>query len=197
MKVICIDGNIGAGKTTVLNELKARGYYVFEEDLDYWGVFLERYYNDEKRWMCTLQLAILYSMKQQYRTIQELDCRVVFVERSPDASLIFAKNGRRLQYLDAAEYDLVLKMHEALRWKPDCSFYIDTSTVSCMERIALRGRPCEKNIKTEYIEYLSVEYADVYDQIDSEAKLGKTWKVDGSRSVSVIVDEIIVSADLI
>ena len=37
--ICCIDGNIGAGKSTILNKLKEEGYLVFEEDsgLSNWG----------------------------------------------------------------------------------------------------------------------------------------------------------------
>jgi deoxyadenosine/deoxycytidine kinase len=61
-EVTSIDGNIGSGKSTVLEELKQRGYFVFEEDLNNWGTLLEKFYANPKRWMCSLQIKILHDI---------------------------------------------------------------------------------------------------------------------------------------
>ena len=42
-KILCIDGNIGAGKSSILVELKDMGYYVFPEDMKGWGSFLDNF----------------------------------------------------------------------------------------------------------------------------------------------------------
>ena len=38
-KIICIDGLIGAGKSTILEKLKKKGYYVFKRKLGRMGIF--------------------------------------------------------------------------------------------------------------------------------------------------------------
>ena len=61
-KIICIDGLIGAGKSTILEKLKKKGYYVFKENLDEWGYFLDLFYKNKPRWAFTLQIAILNNL---------------------------------------------------------------------------------------------------------------------------------------
>merc|ERR1711907_427602 len=51
---VCIDGNIGAGKSTILRQL-ASEYPVREEPLDDWGDLLDAYYKDPKRHAYDLQ----------------------------------------------------------------------------------------------------------------------------------------------
>jgi deoxyadenosine/deoxycytidine kinase len=110
VKIFCIDGNIGAGKTTILNELKNRGYCVYEEELSEWGELLNRFYSDQKRWMCTLQVAILHSMQQQYKNLvqtQDNNQKIVFIERSPQSSMIFVKNGVKQGFIDNEEANVI------------------------------------------------------------------------------------------
>jgi deoxyadenosine/deoxycytidine kinase len=63
--IISIDGNIGAGKTTFLNDLKKKypEWHFIDEPVDSWLKFkneageslLEVYYKDRKRWSYTFQ----------------------------------------------------------------------------------------------------------------------------------------------
>jgi deoxyadenosine/deoxycytidine kinase len=63
--IISIDGNIGAGKTTFLNELKTTHpeWHFIDEPVDSWMKFknehgeslLEVFYKDRKRWSYTFQ----------------------------------------------------------------------------------------------------------------------------------------------
>lgn len=179
MKICCIDGNIGAGKTTILNELKSRGYCVFEEELSDWGELLNRFYSDQKRWMCTLQIAILHSMSKQYTNLIERrvdavgSCHVergcdfdpiVFVERSPQSSMIFVKNGVNQGFLDCEEANVIKNIYEVLCWKPDKVFYLDTDVDVCFERMKSRGRECEKNVTKDYLTFIQTEYLNLYNK---------------------------------
>lgn len=161
-KICCIDGNIGAGKTTILNELKLRGYPVFEEELKDWGELLNRFYFDQKRWMCTLQIAILHSMSKQYEKIQNHSSPIVFIERSPQSSMIFVKNGVNQGFLDNEEANVIKNIYNALYWKPDKVFYLNTDVDVCYERMKKRGRDCEKNVTKEYLKFIQTEYLSLY-----------------------------------
>jgi deoxyadenosine/deoxycytidine kinase len=187
-KICCIDGNIGAGKSTVLNELKSRGYLVFEEDLDNWGTLLEKCYSDPKRWMCSLQIKILHSMRNQFEIISEHDNlyhKFIFIERSPLSSMIFVENGFLNGNLDSEELDLICQVYKNLFWNPDISLYIETSVEECFKRKIKRNRKCESGVSKNYLQYLHEKYVELYKKSD------KCFIIDGQSKTSKIVDDII------
>jgi deoxyadenosine/deoxycytidine kinase len=182
--IYCIDGNIGAGKSTILKGLEDRGYFVFQEDLSDWGGLLSRYYHDKKRWMCTLQLSILHSMHQQYQAIKNLQHPIVFVERSPDASMVFVENGIRQGFMDGEEARIVKNMYEVLKWSPDISFYIDTPVDVCYERVKQRQRDCEDSITLDYLDMVHLGYVECYNR-------RKHIRIDGNDDVENIILKIL------
>jgi deoxyadenosine/deoxycytidine kinase len=165
VKIFCIDGNIGAGKTTILNELKNRGYCVYEEELSEWGELLNRFYSNQKRWMCTLQIAILHSMQQQYKKLfhqTNKANKIVFIERSPQSSMIFVKNGVKQGFIDDEEANVIKNIYNDLYWKPDKVFYLNTDVNLCYDRMKLRGRKCEINVTKDYLQFIHDEYSQLY-----------------------------------
>lgn len=159
-KIVCIDGNIGSGKSTLLEELTKRGYYVFKEDIGRWGFFLDKFYEDPKRWGFTLQIAIMNSLCDQFQEMKEL-CKnneFVFVERSPETSMIFGKNSHELGYISHEEFEVYKECFNRFIWYPDVKFFIETNVGVCLNRIQKRGRKCEQNLKCDYLERIGLGY---------------------------------------
>lgn len=191
-KIFCIDGNIGSGKSTILDELKHRGYKVFKENLEEWMPILNLFYEDQKRWMFTLQVKIAMSMKQQY--VEMCTCvsePFVFVERSPLSSLLFVKNGVRNGYLTFEEINTFTSIFIQNFWNPDRVFYINTPVDVCFERKQKRDRQCEKDVETTYLQQLNDEYNTMYNPMfssDTQVQI-----VNGARDVKTITEEILKS----
>lgn len=169
--VVCIDGNIGVGKSTLLTELGKRGYTVIKEDLESWRWCLDNYYQDQDRWSFTLQMSILQSMALQYRLINTLKDRIVFIERSPESGMIFTSNSYKNGSMTIEEYKVVESFYKLFGWNPHVTFLLVTSVENCMERITKRNRECEKSITPEYIAKLNVEYSklqaiEMYSNVD-------------------------------
>lgn len=156
--IICIDGNIGVGKSTLLDELKNRGNTVIKEDVDTWGWCLNNYYNNQNRWAFTLQMVVMCSMASQYKTIQTMSDRLVFIERSPESGLIFSKNSYNNKHLNLQELSLLESAYQLFDWSPHIIVLLKASVEQCMQRIASRNRECEKSITTKYISNLNIEY---------------------------------------
>lgn len=156
--VVCIDGNIGAGKSSVLTELERRGYYVFKEELNTWGWCLDEYYSNPNRWSFTLQMAILHSMATQYQKLATLKTDVVFVERSPESGMIFTRNSFQHGTISRNELELIGKFYAMFGWAPHVTFRLTTDPAKCFERIKLRARDCEKDLTIEYVSVLDEEY---------------------------------------
>lgn len=189
-KIFCIDGNIGSGKSTVLDELQQRGYSVFKENLEEWMPVLKLFYEDQKRWMFTLQTRIITSMKHQYAEMCACVSEpFVFVERSPLSSLLFTKNGIRNGYLTFEEVNTFTDIFVQNFWAPDKVFYINTPVDVCFQRKQKRNRQCEKSVETTYLQQLDDEYNIMYNPVFSSG----VQKVNGVRDVKIIADEILKS----
>lgn len=188
-QICCVDGNIGAGKSTILNKLKDEGYLVFEEDLSNWGTLLDLFYQDPKRWMCALQIKILTSMRSQYDQMRALkDVRYVFVERSPLSSMIFVENGVNNGFLTKDEETLIREIYDRLAWKPDMSFYINTSVDVCFERMRSRNRECEGSVSKDYLRFLHEGYVKTYEREDIR---DSSFIIDGLPPVDGVVMQIL------
>jgi len=187
-KILCIDGNIGSGKSTILDEIKNRGYFVFKENLEEWMPTLTLFYTNPKRWMFTLQVEIATSMKKQYEDIQDkISEPFVFIERSPLSTLLFVKNGIRNGYLTFEETKTFTKIFNQNFWAPDKIFYVDTPVDVCFSRAQKRDRQCEKSIETKYLQKLHDEYKNMY----TSSYFKDIYTVNGTRDVQTITDEIL------
>lgn len=189
--LICsVDGNIGSGKSTVLGELKQKGYFVFEEDLTNWGSLLENFYANPKRWSCSLQIKILHSMRAQYEKMCSFDIKItkqpfVFVERSPLSSMLFVNNSINNGFLNFDEIELIQQVYRDIFWCPDISFYLNTSVDECFKRKNKRDRKCETNVSKQYLENLHNGYIDLYSQ-----KLN-AYIINGQATTCEIANEIL------
>ncbi len=63
MTIICIDGLIGAGKSTVTHRLKKNLYKCYEEPIDKWTL-LPNLYNDMKKYATSFSISsIIFSIR--------------------------------------------------------------------------------------------------------------------------------------
>jgi len=191
--IICsVDGNIAVGKSTLLQEIKLKGYYVLEEDLSDWGDILSFFYQNQKRWMFTLQIAILNSMYKQYIKIQNLTTKpknnIVFIERSPCASMIFVEIGKKEGYIINEEYDIIKKLYETLKWESDLNVYLQSSVKECFSRLKKRNRICEQNVTELYLQMIQNEYDFVYTQLKNKGRPVIT--LNGFNPIDELITEL-------
>jgi len=70
-QTICIEGNIGSGKSTLIKSLEGSGYEVHPEPVrERWGQFLPILYNDPARWGMCFQMEVLdwfHSLKEEFK----------------------------------------------------------------------------------------------------------------------------------
>jgi deoxyadenosine/deoxycytidine kinase len=156
--ICCLDGNIGAGKSSVLDELRRRGYNVFKEDVESWEWCLSNYYEDQKRWAFTLQMLILNSMIKQFDNMKNSSSLIVFVERSPISNIIFSNVALSNGMMTDDEYRLLKGMIDRFGWIPDLTLMLNISTEECYKRIRRRNRLYERNISMYYLLDLEKAY---------------------------------------
>jgi 2-amino-4-hydroxy-6-hydroxymethyldihydropteridine diphosphokinase len=158
---IAIEGNIGAGKTSlshlIANDFNAK--LILERFKD--NPFLPMFYKDQQRYAFPLEMSFLADRYQQLlEDINQFDLFKDYVVADYDAykSLIFAKVT-----LQPEEFNLYKKlfhlMHKELA-KPDVYIYLYQNTERLLENIKKRGREYEKSIAAEYLQKINNGYLE-------------------------------------
>ncbi|NWG32893.1 MAG: deoxynucleoside kinase [Chloroflexi bacterium] len=160
---VAIEGVIGVGKTTLARLLQPAFdaeilLEVFEEN-----PFLSDFYSDRQRYAFQTQIFFLLSRyHQQRRTVNEL----LATGKTLIADYTFAKDALFARInLKGDELDMYYKVHEALAekiQKPDLLVYLQASTDTLMQRIALRDRPYERQMERSYIHELNLAYEEFF-----------------------------------
>ncbi len=162
-KFITVAGNIGVGKSTLVERLCARlGWEPFFE-----GVvdnpYLADFYADMRAWSFHSQIFFLGRRLKDLRRLMDFP-RAVVQDRSvyEDAEL-FAKNLYRQGFIterDWASYHELYQALAALLPPPDLIVYLQATVPTLLHRIALRGREYEKSIAPDYLEQLNALYEE-------------------------------------
>ncbi len=160
MKYIAIEGNIGAGKTTLAKLLskQLKGRLVLEEFAD--NPFLEKFYADQERYAFSVEMAFLADRYHQLSEIPssgDLFQSYIIADYAPFKSLIFAQNN-----LSQDEFRLYREFWQMAFYnirQPDLIIYLNKSYPALQENIKKRGRSYEQNLQTEYLERLTERYS--------------------------------------
>ncbi|MFD1294759.1 2-amino-4-hydroxy-6-hydroxymethyldihydropteridine diphosphokinase [Lutibacter holmesii] len=166
---IAIEGNIGAGKTT-LSKMIAEDYnakIVLERFAD--NPFLPKYYADMERYAFPLEMSFLadrYSQLTDDLAQFDLFKNFIISDYYIFKSLIFAQVS-----LSKEEYTLYRKMFDIMYKeisKPDLYIYLYQNTPRLIENIKKRGRDYEQNIEPAYLDKIHSGYSTF---IKTETKL--------------------------
>ncbi len=184
-KIIAVAGNIGAGKSSLVDWLsKQLGMVPFFEPHDE-NPYLKSFYEDMHRWAFQSQLFFLIRRYQIHRNIAQHPGRGVTLVQDrtlyEDAE-IFARHLHRQGYIDDRDYrtyqDLYLTLREELR-PPDLMIYLRCPLRTLTRRIAGRGRDFEKAIPRAYLKKLEVLYEEWFAAYDlSPTLVIETDRVD-------------------
>ncbi|NMH87615.1 2-amino-4-hydroxy-6-hydroxymethyldihydropteridine diphosphokinase [Flavivirga algicola] len=158
---IAIEGNIGAGKTSLANKI-AHDYnakLILERFAD--NPFLPKFYKDASRYAFPLEMSFLAERYQQISDdLSQLDLFKDFIVSDYDVfkSLIFSKIT-----LQEDEFKLYRKlfylMYKEIA-KPDLYVYLYQNTEKLQENIKKRGRDYEQNIDNDYLEKINTGYLE-------------------------------------
>ncbi len=160
---IVIEGNIGAGKTTLATML-AREWdarLMLEEFAE--NSFLPLFYENPEKYAFPLELSFLGERFEQLKKIlvkSDLFNPIVVADYYILKSLLFAKVN-----LPEHEYQLFHKLFYLIFDsfpKPDLIVYLNSSVQDLQKNIKKRGRPYELNIKDEYLENLQRNYMEAF-----------------------------------
>ncbi|MDZ7763912.1 MAG: deoxynucleoside kinase [Melioribacteraceae bacterium] len=162
IRYIAIEGVIGAGKTSLTKKLAERldANLILEEFET--NPFLEKFYDDRKRYAFQTQMFFLINRyKQQEQLGQEdLFAKYIVSDYIFDKDQIFAYLNLEGEELKLYE-NLFPLLQRSLR-KPDLVIFLQASTDRLMYNIKKRGRKVERNLTRGYIEELSEAYNNFF-----------------------------------
>lgn len=158
---IAIEGNIGAGKTTLATKISEdfNAKLVLERFAD--NPFLPKFYKDQSRYAFPLEMSFLADRYQQLSDdLAQFDLFKDFITADYHIfkSLIFAKVT-----LADDEYRLYKTMFDIIYKempKPDLYIYLYQNTERLLQQIKQRGRLYEQEIPAEYLEKINKGYLD-------------------------------------
>ena len=171
---ICIEGNIGSGKSTIAKALakKIKATYLpeqFEEN-----TLLPLFYNDRKTFAFPTEYSFLIDRQKQLTNYFKNSKKNVITvsDFHFDKCLCFANAN-----LTSKDFMFFKKHFKPLKKTiptPNLIVYLDTTTHLLLDNIEKRGREIEKNLKQEYLRKL-------------KKSLDKYYMVNGKLNTLVLI----------
>jgi len=165
MKIFSVEGNIGSGKSTLVEFVKeSRHNFVYlPEPVSLWNEFkdssgvtiLEKYYQNPMKYAFSFQMmAYITRLTLLKNTIKSSrPDSIIITERSIYTDReIFAKMLYDSKHIEEIEYSIYLRwFNELSDIKLDGIIYVETSPEICLKRIEKRNRKGEESIPLNYL----------------------------------------------
>jgi deoxyguanosine kinase len=198
--LISIEGNIGSGKSTLVEYLKSLEKYVFvDEPVNEWITIkdntgsnaLECFYKNQKEnAFCFQVLAYITRLKKLIDTIKQNPSNTIIItERSIETDRnVFAKMLYEDGLISSIEWETYNYWFNTFKdiSKVYMIIYIKTSPTKCLERINIRNRSEESNIKTDYLEKCNKYHNDWLNN-----DINNIIIIDGHDSIDIIRNKVL------
>ena len=167
LRLIVVEGPIGAGKTSLAQRLaRPLTARLMLEQPDA-NPFLERFYRDRKRYALPAQLSFLLQRAAQVTELNAMD-----LSRQPVITDFLLDKDALFAHLTLPEDEL--KLYQAIHVRmaprapaPDLVIYLQAKADTLAQRVAQRGNPIEAGISGSYLSALADRYAAFFHQYDA------------------------------
>ena len=181
MRYVAIEGNVGAGKTTLIELLKrhldrdSEGEkksplrengvdVVLEEEVQDWLSVLSAFYTAPAAHSLHLQLKVMLSRLAQLRRAALPPGKFAITERCIESSSdVFISCLGRDGLMTRSEEDVYIQLYDMVKNTEDLDLvgvvYVNVSPETCYARTVKRDRPGEQGVTLEYLTRLHEEYA--------------------------------------
>jgi deoxyadenosine/deoxycytidine kinase len=181
-RFIAVAGNIGAGKSTLVDFLSrqydVRPYYEPNDTNPY----LEDFYADMRRWAFHSQMYFLATKFRIHQQLSGVDHAVIQDRTIYEDAEIFAENLYRQRKMVRRDYETYRALYESIIEElrpPNLMIYLRCGLGTLRKRIELRGRKEEQSIPRTYLVRLQELYEQWFERYDlSETLVIDTEKLD-------------------
>lgn len=186
--IVCIEGNIASGKTTVLQEIEKKGYKVFYEPYKD-NLYLPLFYQNPPKYALVTQLEFLSDRYKQFKSAETVGNDIAFIERSPYTDrFVFVEMLRKQGTLQDIEVELYKKVFET--WKtplPDFTILLNAPPNECYRRMRQRGRGMEEGVSLQYLKDLGEVYLQNYDKLG--IRTSKKYNIETPEKTAISIIE--------
>jgi deoxyadenosine/deoxycytidine kinase len=180
--VITIEGSIGAGKSSLLLQLK--DFQCFPEPIKEWSL-LQNFYDDMYTYAMPFQLQVLLSYHKMHLSFKNINDKVI-LERCPwSVKNIFTNMLVDNGYIKDYEYNLYCDIYNKVAFKADIYIYLKVDADVAYRRILNRNRMSERSLQLSYLETLT----DTYDK--AIQTLDNVYIVDANQSLSKVKYDVL------
>ena len=164
--IVSIEGNIGSGKSTLVEKLRQHIYQentiFLDEPVDEWMTIqdecgehiLSKFYANQEKYAFSFQMMAYISRLHKLKEAIRKDKSIIFTERSLSTDkYVFAQMLHDSDKIDTFEYQIYNKWFDAFNQETLVThvIYVKTEPHVCYERVDKRSRSGENNISQEYL----------------------------------------------
>lgn len=204
-QIYFIEANIGAGKTTLIYNLKQAGYTVFEEPVNIWRTkyiddqgknMLQIFYEDMVNKSFQFEVMAMYTRWNNIKQAIDHESNLIFIERSllTDRNS-FAKNLKEHNLMSNIDwqiyndwYDNYLEIVDYHLKNIDIKYiYLRTEPEVCHERMLKRDRKEESTVSLDYLRQLHEKKEDWLGENGQQ----QSFVIDGHKTQDEIRADVI------
>lgn len=202
-RIICIEGTIAAGKTTLLSKLKKNGYVTCKEPLSKWSklktysnkTIFQCFYSNPEIYAPIFKLFSLTTLQERLLTVDTKNKEKIFLERSIDSvKNIFQKSANENGYFSEFENIIFEKFYSFFNsffsLEKKKTIYLECPTNVAMSRCLKRNRAGEGNIPQTYFELLRQKHEEWF----KEEPMMNLTRISKDKSIEEIYS--IVTSDI-
>ncbi|MFN5020471.1 MAG: deoxynucleoside kinase [bacterium] len=193
-RFITIEGNIGAGKTTLANLLAERlnARLILEEFAD--NPFLAKFYDNPAQYAFSVELFFMAERYKQQKDLvgqQDMFKTLTISDYLFTKCLLFAKVN-----LPDDEFRLYQRLFEIMHHQmiqPELLIYLHSPVNKLQENIKKRNRPYEQNIQNDYLYNIQQTYTHYIKQHNMKTLFVDTSNadfIDNPKHLDTILDAL-------